>query len=195
MTSLALLFLVVFGLNVLPAFAPPTWMVISFFGLRHDAANTWLVAGVAAVAATAGRLVLARLARRIVSSRWIGKAMRDNLKGVAATIERRKTTSVVAFLLFAFSPLPSNVLFLAYGMTRAPLHLLAIPFFIGRFASYAVAYTGGMLASRWLEPDLDGPIGWIYFVLTQLLWLGLVYAFARIDWRQSGKDRRLRWIR
>jgi len=39
--------------------------------------------------------------------------------------------------LFAFSPLPSNVLFLAYGLTTAPLHLLAIPFFIGRMVSYA----------------------------------------------------------
>src|SRR4051812_43344618 len=194
MTSLALLFLVVFALNTLPAFAPPTWMVISFFGLRYADADAWLVAGIAAVAATGGRLVLARMARRIVASRWVGASMRANLQGVAQTVERRKTASVLAFLLFAFSPLPSNVLFLAYGMTHARLRLLAIPFFVGRFVSYAAAYTGGVLVSRWLEPDLDGPLGWIYFGLTQLLGLGLVYAFAKIDWRRSARQRRLRWI-
>lgn len=195
MTSLALLFLAVFALNVLPAFAPPTWMVISFFGLRHaEDNNVWLVALVAAVAATAGRVVLARFARRIVALRWVGGGIRDNLAHVAATIGRRRTASVLAFLLFAFSPLPSNVLFLAYGMTRAPLHLLVVPFFVGRCVSYALAYTGGALASRWFEPELDGPVGWIYFVVTQLLWLGLVYAFAKIDWRASAKARRLRWV-
>ena len=56
------------------------------------------------------------------------------------------------------------------------------------------ACVGGALASRWLEPDLDSPIGRIYFVATQLLCLGLVYAFAKIDWRASAKLRRLRWV-
>ena len=48
-------------------------------------------------------------------------------------------------------------------------------------AFHALAYTGAALASRWLEPELDSPLGWIYFVATQLLCLGLVYAFAKID--------------
>lgn len=194
MASLALLFLVVFALNILPAFAPPTWMVISFLGLKHADLNLWLVALVAAVAATGGRIVLAHGARRIVASRWVGAGMRANLANVAKTVERRRTASVLAFLLFAFSPLPSNVLFLAYGLTRAPLHLLAIPFFVGRFVSYAGAFAGGTLVSRWLEPDLSGPAWWLYFVATQLLWLGLVYAFAKLDWQQSAKARRLRWV-
>jgi membrane protein YqaA with SNARE-associated domain len=194
MVSLALLLLVVFALNVLPAFAPPTWMVISYVGLRYPDANPWLIALVAAVAATAGRLVLAHFARRIVASRWVGSQVRDNLEVVAAAVERRKTTSVLAFLAFAFSPLPSNALFLAYGLTRAPLKLLVVPFFIGRFLSYAGAFAGGTLLSRWFEPKVEGPAWWLYFLATQLLWLGLVYAFAKIDWRRSAKERRLRLL-
>ena len=194
MATLPVLFLVVFGLNVLPAFAPPTWMVISFVGLKYPDANPWLVALVAAVAATGGRLVLAHFARRIVSSRWVGSSVRDNLEVVAEAVQRRKTASVVGFLVFAFSPLPSNALFLAYGLTRAPLKLLVIPFFIGRFLSYAGAFAGGTLLSRWLDPELEGPAWWLYFLGTQLLWLGLVYAFAKIDWRRSGKERRLRLL-
>lgn len=194
MTSLALLFLVVFALNVVPAFAPPTWLVLSFIGLKYPEANTWLVALVAALGATGGRVVLARFARRIVRSRWVPAAMRDNLDVVAKTIERRKTASVIVFLLFAFSPLPSNVLFLAYGLTRAPLHLLAVPFLVGRFVSYAGAFAGGSLVSRWFAPELTGTAWWLYFVLTQLLLLALVYAFARIDWRKSASEKKLLWL-
>ena len=39
----ALLFIVVFTLNVIPAFAPPTWVTLSFIGFsmpRH--AQSWL---------------------------------------------------------------------------------------------------------------------------------------------------------
>ncbi len=194
MASLTLLFLVVFALNALPAFAPPTWMVISYVGLKHPDANPWLIALVASLAATCGRVVLAHFAQRIVRSRWVGAAMRANLDTVAEMVKRRRATSAVVFLLFAFSPLPSNALFLAYGLTRAPLRLLAVPFFIGRFVSYAGAFAGGSLASRWLTPDLTGPVSWLYFVVTQLVLLALVYAFAKVDWHKIAKERRLRWL-
>ena len=194
MTSLALLFVVVLALNVVPAFAPPTWMVLSFVGLKHPEANPWLVALVAALGATSGRVVLAHFARHIFRSRWVPAAMRNNLDTVAGMIKRRKTASVLMFLLFAFSPLPSNVLFLAYGLTRAPLHLLAVPFLVGRFVGYAGAFAGGSLVSRWFAPELTGPAWWLYFVLTQLMLLALVYAFAKLDWHKSAAERKLRWL-
>ncbi len=195
MASLALLFAVVFVLNVLPAFAPPTWMVLSFVGLRYADANVWLIAGIAASAATAGRMLLARCAHRIADSRWVGAGLRDNLSVVAETIGRRRAASALSFLLFAFSPLPSNALFLAYGLTRAPLWLLALPFFVGRFVSYAAAFAGGVAAGRWFEPESLGAGSWLYFVITQLAVLGTVWAFTRIDWRRTRRERRLRWLK
>ena len=121
MTSLLTLFVLVFLLNVLPAFAPPTWMLLSFFGLRFPDANPWWVALVAASAATSGRTVLAYFAQRISDSRWFPESMRANLGSVAEAIERRRAASSVAILLFAFSPLPSNALFLAFCRGR-PCH-------------------------------------------------------------------------
>lgn len=101
MTSLLTLFLLVFLLNVLPAFAPPTWMLLSFFGLRFPDANPWWVALVAASAATSGRTALAYFAQCISDSRWFPESMRANLGSVAEVIERRRATSSVAILLFA----------------------------------------------------------------------------------------------
>ena len=194
MVSLTLLFLVVFALNVVPAFAPPTWMAMSLFGFRYPDANPWLVAPVAATAATAGRIVLAHLAQRVAHSRWVGPAMRDNLAVVAEMVKRRRAASAAAFLLFAFSPLPSNVLFLAYGLTTAPLHLLAIPFFNGREVSYAAAFAGGSAVSQHVEPEMSWTGSWLYFVLSQLAMLAFVYAFTRVDWHKTRLDRRLRWL-
>ena len=194
MISLLTLFLLVFLLNVLPAFAPPTWMLLSFFGLRFPDANPWWVALVAASAATSGRTVLAYFAQRISGSRWFPESMRANLDSVAKTIERRRATSTVAILLFAFSPLPSNALFLAYGLSRAPLPLLAIPFFAGRFVSYGLAFAGGAVVADQFDIEMSGRASALYFVASQLASVMLVYLFARIDWRRSWDDRRLRWV-
>ncbi len=169
-------------------------MAMSLFGFRNPDTTPWLVALVAATAATGGRVMLAHLAQRIARSRWVGPAMRDNLAVVAKMIERRRAASAVAFLLFAFSPLPSNVLFLAYGLTTAPLHLLAIPFFIGRVVSYAAAFAGGSAVSQHFESERSLTGSWLYFALSQLAMLAFVYAFTRVDWHKTRLDRRLRWL-
>src|SRR6476620_11183995 len=51
------LFFVVFVLNVIPAFAPPTWMTLSFVGLTLPSVNVMVLALVGAVAAIARRNV------------------------------------------------------------------------------------------------------------------------------------------
>ncbi len=56
--SLAALFLIVFLVNLMPAFGPPTWSIIVLFGLQtdHPIAPTVLVA---AIAAASGRFIVA----------------------------------------------------------------------------------------------------------------------------------------
>ena len=55
------LFIVIFMLNVLPAFAPPTWTTMSFIGLAVPDERYILLSIVAAIAATSGRIVLAKI--------------------------------------------------------------------------------------------------------------------------------------
>jgi len=184
----------VFVLNVLPAFAPPTWMLLSFLGLAFPAGNGWIVAGLAAIAATAGRGVLAMGSRRLLRSRWVPEDMRSNLGRVGAAIHRRSKTAGGMFLLFAISPLPSNALFLAYGLTKAPLALILLPFFIGRSISYALAFSGSAAVARRFDLELGAGASIGYFFLSQCVSLGLVYGFTRLDWQRSWAERRPRWI-
>ena len=69
----AILFIAVFVLNVLPAFAPPTWTTMSFIGLAIPNIDVLLLASIAAVSATCGRIVLAKLSRTIVRQRFLSE--------------------------------------------------------------------------------------------------------------------------
>jgi hypothetical protein len=52
MDNLIVVFAAVYILNILPAFAPPTWMVLSFVGFNHPQFNPLSLALAAAFAAT-----------------------------------------------------------------------------------------------------------------------------------------------
>ena len=54
---------VVFGVNLLPAFGPPTWSLLVFFRLQSHVPAVPLVL-IGALAAAGGRLVLALASRR-----------------------------------------------------------------------------------------------------------------------------------
>ena len=79
MSPRLILFLAVFLLNVIPAFAPPTWMLFSFLGFRFPSHIDWSFALIGAIAAATGRSVLAKLSRTIVRKHWLNEAARNNV--------------------------------------------------------------------------------------------------------------------
>lgn len=193
---MAILFLVVFVLNLLPAFAPPTWTAMSFIGLAIPNIDVLLLAVVAAVAATGGRIVLAKLSRAIVRQKLLTEEARRNVDAIRAGIENRRAMTVGTFLGYSLSPLPSNYLFIAYGLTSLPIVLLAAPFFIGRFVSYAFWARTASTVGDWLDWDWveSAPYFAAYFLLSQLLLIPVIYGFTRLDWRALFTEKRLRWL-
>jgi hypothetical protein len=188
------LFFVVFVLNVLPAFAPPTWMTLSFVGLAVPNVNVIALAVVGAAAATLGRIALAKLSRRIVRHGLLSEPARLNIDAIKQGIEGRRALTSTAFMAFALSPLPSNYLFIAYGLTSLPIMFLAVPFFVGRLLSYgfwvATASTvGARLNVDWFESSAYLSA---YFALSQLLLVPTIYAFTRVDWHAAFAERRLK---
>lgn len=197
MAELAIVFSVVFVLNIIPAFAPPTWMALSWVGFNHPLINPFAVALVGAVAATSGRLVLAKLSRIIIRQRFMSDSMRGNIDFIKDSLDRHRTLTFGAFLVYAFGPFPTNCLFIAYGLTSLPLWLVAVPFFIGRIASYSFFVFIASEVSQYLAfeaADAQRYFG-IYFVISELLLLALVLLFVKIDWNHLVTARRLRWLR
>ncbi len=197
MLDVAMLFMMIFVLNVIPAFAPPTWMVLSFIGLQHPPAHITLLALIGAVAATLGRFTLAKLSRVIIRQKLLSTTTRHNIDAIRDGLEHRRALTVGLFLFYAFSPLPSNVLFIAYGLTPLKYRLIAIPFLLGRFVSYNFWVFTTAAAARYLVLESTEAQSYLggYFIVSQLLLLATVYVFTRIDWRALFVERRLRWLK
>ena len=190
------LFFAVFVLNLMPAFAPPTWTAMTFIGLAIPNIDVLLLALVAATAATCGRVLLAKLSRALVRQRILTEQARRNVDAIKIGIENRRAMTVGTFLGYALSPLPSNYLFIAYGLTSLPIALLATPFFIGRLVSYAFWTRTASTVGDWLDWDWfeSAPYFLAYFLFSQLLLIPVIYAFTRIDWRTLFVERRLKWL-
>ena len=129
---------VVFAVNLVPAFAPPTWAILVLFRLHAHVPAAALVA-IGAMAASTGRLTLASatrtLRKRLPSHRV------DRLEAVRARLLRRRSHTIAILVLFVLSPLPSAQLFVAAGLLDVPLIPATAAFFAGRVVSYA-GYVG-----------------------------------------------------
>lgn len=106
MNHLLVLAGVVVGINLLPAFAPPTWMVLVYFRVTYGLPVPAVVV-VGAVCATVGRWGLAVSFRKL--SRWLPQRRRESLITLGKTLSSRQGV-VGSLLLFAVSPVPSNTL-------------------------------------------------------------------------------------
>ena len=170
---------------------------MSFIGLTIPSIDFVLLAVVAAAAATFGRITLAKLSRVIVRRRLLSEQTRCNVDAIKHGIEGRPVMTFGTFLAFAFSPLPSNYLFIAYGLTSLPIAFLALPFFIGRLASYAfwiktASTVGDRLNLDWFE---SAPYFVAYFIISQVLLIPVIYGFTRVDWHAVFTGRRFKWLR
>jgi hypothetical protein len=170
---------VVFGVNLLPAFGPPTWSVLVFFRLSSAIPAVPLVL-IGALSAAAGRLVLAfasKRYRRHLSAERLGhlEAARDAVLG-----GRKRAAGGLA--LFALSPLPSAQLFVAAGLVGAAIVPLTAAFFAGRLVSYSIYVTAASAAKGSLgsivTKSLTSPAG----IALQVAMLAGLVALVRIDW-------------
>jgi hypothetical protein len=191
----ALLFVVVFALNLAPAFAPPTWMTLSAIGFTSPGARVAVLALIGATAATLGRIALAKLSRSIIRVKLLDEVSRRNVDAIKRGLEKHRALTFGMFFVYAFSPFPSNYLFIAYGLTSLRLALVAFPFFIGRLASYSFWITTASMVGDRLDMDSIESAWYVgvYFVLSQLLLVPVIYCFTKIDWAALFEKHELRW--
>ncbi len=135
---------VVFAVNLLPAFGPPTWAVLVFFSLQFDLPAVPLVLG-GALAAASGRYLLASVSRRLRPRLSAARLRRLDRAQAAFGAERRRTAAGLG--LFALSPVPSGQLFVAAGLMTVPLLPLTAAFFAGRLVSYSIYVSAANLAA------------------------------------------------
>ena len=175
------LFAIVFGINLLPAFGPPTWAVLVFTRL-HWHLNPIALVLIGAVAAMSGRYLLALGARHFKGR--MPQRMKSNLQDAQTLIERKKVGAVVLFAIFVVSPLPSAQLFLAAGLLDLPLGLLTLAFFFGRLISYSIYVSVATLADKQLGNVIGQILGSPWSIALQIVLLVAVCFLPFVNWRR-----------
>lgn len=173
----------IFAVNLLPAFGPPTWSVLVFFTLQFDLPAVPLVA-LGALAAATGRFTLASGARRLRPR--LSAARRASIDRAQRVLSGNRRRAAAGLGLFALSPVPSGQLFVAAGLMTVPLLPLTAAFFAGRLVSYSIYVSAATLAERNLgELALDAltsPLG-LALQIALLIALGLVAGGIRPERR------------
>lgn len=179
MADYLLIALLIFAINLLPAFGPPTSAVLVALTLSFDTATAPLVI-CGGLAAASGRFVLASTTRRLRPR--LSPQRRKHLAAAERTLTDRRGKMVAGLGLFALSPIPSGQLFVAAGLMRVRLLPVTLAFFAGRIVSYSIYVTGAeVIRDSVGDVVLDAmksPLG----IAAQVLMLVGLVALLRVDW-------------
>lgn len=192
-----LTFIIIFLVNLIPAFGPPTWMVLSFIAFTYPIPSYPLFILVAVTASTSGRYFLTISSERLIRNRFLGDGYKKNIDHLREHLEKRKKTLSGIFLLEAITPLPSDQFFIAYGLTGLKARYALVPFFIGRIFTYSFWVYTATEASKSLAAKSITNLSFLSasFILMELAIIFLVYLFIKIDWEYFILHHRLRILR
>jgi len=185
------IFLLLIGINAAPILMPPTWIVLSSFFALDSSLDPLLLALVGATGATIGRFFLKRISGFF--RRFVGKEQESNLDTIGNFLNKKKFGYTLTSFLFAATPLPSNMLFVAYGMMRAKSIGLYIGFWCGRLVSYYIMITiSHAVLTPFLQLFEDRLIG---IIAADIVGIGSVVFFTCINWQTLLFERKLRFVR
>ena len=185
------IFLVLIGVNASPILMPPSWIVLTSFYLIDPSLNVILLAMVGATGATIGRFALKKISG--LFRKFVSEEQKSNLDTIGDYLNRKKHGYVIASFLFGATPLPSNMLFITYGLMRAKSIGIYIGFWFGRTISYiAMIYFGNAVLTPFLEMFEDRLTG---ILLIDGVGILLIVLFASINWTVLITERKIKLVR
>jgi uncharacterized membrane protein YdjX (TVP38/TMEM64 family) len=185
------IFLVIVGVNAAPILMPPSWIILTSFYLIDPSLNIVVLSMVGATAATVGRFLLKKVSS--LFRRFVSTEQKSNLDIIGDYLNRKKYGYVIASFLFGATPLPSNMLFIAYGLMKAKSAGIYVGFWFGRTLSYIVMiYFGNAVLRPFIEIFEDRLTG---ILLVDGFGIGSLILFASIDWPLLITKRKLRFVK
>jgi hypothetical protein len=185
------IFLVLIGINAAPILMPPSWIILTSFYLLDPSLNVILLAVVGATGATIGRFFLKKISGYF--RKFVAEEQKSNLDIIGDYLNRKKYGYVIASFLFGATPLPSNMLFITYGLMRAKSVGIYIGFWFGRVFSYIIMiYFGNAVIAPFLEIFEDRLTG---ILLIDGVGIGVVILFASINWTILITQRKIKFVK
>jgi hypothetical protein len=189
-------FIGVFLVNLIPVFGPPTWMVLSYIGLFYEIPSIPLFVLTALLAAVCGRFLLILFSKNIIRNNLFPNKYKKNMDYLRNRFENKPYWISLIFFIDAVTPLPSDQLFIAYGLTGQKARYALIPFALGRSFTYTFwAITSITIAKQaTLKALTNFSFFSTTFILMEILLCFLLYFYVKIDWQYLIVNHRLRLI-
>ena len=185
------IFLVLIGVNAAPILMPPSWIVLTSFYLLDPSLNVVFLAMIGATGATIGRYFLKKISGFF--RKFVGKEQKSNLDIIGDYLNNKKYGYVIASFLFGATPLPSNMLFITYGLMRAKSFGIYLGFWFGRTLSYIIMiYFGNAVLTPFLEIFEDRITG---ILLIDGFGIGIIVLFASINWTILITQRKIKFVK
>lgn len=185
------IFLVLIGVNAAPILMPPSWIILTSFYLLDPTLNVVLLAMVGATGATLGRFLLKKISG--LFRKFVGKEQKSHLDTIGDYLNKKRYGYVIASFLFGATPLPSNMLFITYGLMRAKSVGIYVGFWFGRTVSYIIMiYFGNAVLTPFLDIFEDRLTG---ILLIDGAGIGLIVLFASINWTVLITQRKIKFVK
>jgi membrane protein YqaA with SNARE-associated domain len=185
------IFIALIAVNASPILMPPSWIILTSFYLLDPTLNVVILAMVGATGATLGRFILKRIS--VIFRRFVAEEQKTNLDVIGNYLNQKKYGYLIASFLFGATPLPSNMLFIAYGLMRAKSMGIYVGFWFGRTISYIIMiYFGNAVLAPFLEMFEDRLTG---ILLIDGAGIGLIIIFASINWTVLITQRKIKFVK
>ena len=179
--------LIILAISAAPILTPPTWMVIASAYALDSSLSPLLLALVGASAATAGRMLLLKYSS--VGRRKMGERRKTSLQRLQNFLHRTRYGYFVSTFVFALTPLPSNMLFISYGLMNVKSLGIIAGFWTGRFVVYLIMiYASGFVFQPLIEILGDNLTA---VILTDVIGAAMTVAVLIVDWDKIINERKV----
>ena len=146
---------------------------------------------IGASAAIAGRLILLQLST--VGRKAINDHRKNSLDRFRKYLEKKRHGYLIGTLLFALLPLPSNMLFISYGLMKAKSIGIVVGFWLGRFLAYVIMINLSQYFFNSFKDILNADTLSLIFI--DIAGIIMTLFMLLIDWNTLLSDHKLVFIR
>ena len=145
------IFFLLILVNAAPLLMPPTWIILASFYAIDASYDPLVLALVGATGATIGRFILKQASTMF--RKFVQKEQKSNLDAIGNFLNKKRFGYILTSFLFAATPLPSNILFVTYGLLKAKSIGLYVGFWAGRVASYYLMISISKICLLYTSPS------------------------------------------
>jgi membrane protein YqaA with SNARE-associated domain len=184
-------FLMIFVLSIIPILTPPTWIIVVSAYSLNDQLNPLLLSAIGATAAVIGRMILLQVST--IGRKAINDQRKSSLEKLRKYLEKTRYGYLFGTLLFALTPLPSNMLFISYGLMNAKSLGIIAGFWIGRFIAYQLMISLSKYFVDYFKEILNSDIQSIFII--DIIGIIMTLFMLLIDWNILFSERKLVFIK